>query len=143
MTHPHAKPPRVPEGFSELGHQGGFFRTIGPVYMTRTGAGERYGMWLDAERHGNVRDVVHGGVLVSFLDQFLGKIAWDALADRKAATVSLNTEFLAPALPGDWIEGEGKVVRRTSSLVFLRGRVLRGETVLATAQGVWMVIGPR
>ncbi len=137
------EPRPVPEGFAELGHQGGFFRTIGPVYMAGAGAAERYGMFLDAERHGNVRGVVHGGVLVSFLDQFLGKVVWDALVDRKAATVSLNTDFLAPARPGDWIEGEGRVVRQTSSLVFVEGRVRKGEEVLATARGVWMVIGSR
>lgn len=137
------EPRPVPEGFAELGHQGGFFHTIGPVYIAGAGTGERYGMFMEAERHDNVRGVVHGGVLVSFLDQFLGKVVWDALVDRMAATVSLSTDFLAPALPGDWIEGEGRVVRRTSSLVFVEGRVLKGETVLATARGVWMVIGPR
>jgi acyl-coenzyme A thioesterase PaaI-like protein len=116
---------------------------IGPAYQRRVNGLWRFGMRMEEARHSNVRGVVHGGVLTSFLDQFLGKLVWDALEDKLAATINLSTDFLAGAELGDWIEGEGEVTRQTGSLVFMHGRVLKGETTLATASGIWKVIGQR
>lgn len=132
----------IPEGFEPMPMQTGLFDVIGPIYQRRVDGVWRYGMLMD-ERHTNVRGVIHGGVLFSFLDQFMGKLVWDALEDKLAATISLSTDFLAAAKPGDWIEGEGEVTRQTGSLVFMRARVFTGETTLVTASGIWKVVGQR
>ena len=133
----------IAEGWEPMPVSGGFFDLIGPVYQRRVNGVWRFGMAMEEARHSNFRGVVHGGVLTSFLDQFLGKLVWDALEDRLAATINLSTDFLASAEPGDWIEGVGEVTRQTGSLVFMHGRVLEGETTLATASGIWKVIGMR
>lgn len=77
---------------------------------------------------------------MSFLDHVLGKLVWQALGDRVAATVSLNTDLVAAARPGDWIEAAGEVTRKSSSLVFACGRAYVGESTLATAAGMWKVL---
>lgn len=132
----------IPEGFEPMPMQTGLFDVIGPIHQCRVDGVWRYGMLMD-ERHTNVRGVIHGGVLTSFLDQFMGKLVWDALEDKLAATINLNTDFLAGAGPGDWIEGVGEVTRQTTSLVFMRARAFTGETTLVTASGIWKVIGGR
>ncbi len=118
---------------------GAFVDGIGPFYEIRTGAGWRFGVRVE-ERHTIATGVAHGGLVMSFLDHVLGKLVWEALGDRIAATVSLNTDLVAAARPGDWIEAEGEVTRKSSSLVFARGRAYVGESTLATAAGVWKVL---
>lgn len=133
----------IPEGFEPMPLSGGLFDVIGPIYQRQIDGVWRYGMLMDAERHTNVRGVVHGGVLTSFLDQFMGKLVWDALVDKLAATISLSTDFLAGAGPGDWVEGEGEITRQTGSLVFMRARAFTDGKTLVTASGIWKVIGQR
>ena len=131
----------VPEGFETMALAGEFAHTVGPFYQKRTAGGWRFGM-LAEPRHTNPAGVVHGGVLITFLDHVLGKLVWDALKGEIAATVSLNADLLAAAKPGDWIEAEGKITRRTRSLVFIRGRAYLGDKAIATASGVWKVQKP-
>ena len=133
----------IPEGFEPMPMQTGLFDVIGPIYQRRVNGVWRYGMLMDERRHTNVRGVVHGGVLTSFLDQFMGKLVWDALENKLAATINLSTDFLAAAKPGDWIEGTGEVTRQTGSLVFMRARAFTSEKTLVTASGIWKVIGKR
>jgi len=132
----------VPEGFEPMVQSGGFVDAIGPFYEKRVGGGWRFGVLVEA-RHGNPAGVSHGGLLISFLDHLLGKLVWEALVDKAAATISLNSDLIAAARPGDWVEGEGEVSRKSSSLVFARGRAFSGDKTLATANGVWKVLGPR
>lgn len=132
----------VPPGFEPMPLSGAFVEAVGPIYQRRDGEGWRFGMAIEA-RHANPTGVAHGGVLITLLDHVFGKLVWDALRDRTAATISLNADLLAAARPGDWVEAEGGVSARTLSLVFVRGRAVRGEVTLATASGVWKVLGPR
>ncbi len=133
---------QVPDGFEPMPGSGAFVDDIGPVYQKRVGEDWRFGMRVEA-RHANPAGVTHGGVLMTFLDHILGKLVWDALEDKVAATIGLNTDLLAAARPGDWIEAEGEVTALTASIVFARGRARAGETMLATASGVWKILGPR
>ncbi len=127
-----------PEGFEAMALAGVFARTVGPFYERRVAGGWRFGLLAEA-RHGGAAGVIHGGVLFTFLDHVLGKLVWEALGNESAATVSLNADFLAAAVPGDWIEAEGDITRRTSSLVFIRGSAYLGTKTIATASGVWKV----
>ena len=120
---------------------GAFAPTVGPFYEKRLAGGWRFAMLAEA-RHGSAAGVIHGGVLFTFLDHVLGKLACEALGDESAATVSLNADFLAAAMPGDWIEAEGGITRRTSSLVFIRGRAYLGTKTIATASGIWKLGQP-
>lgn len=132
---------RVPKGFAPMAQSGPFVDAIGPFYEMRTDRGWRFGLRVE-ERHANPAGVPHGGLLISFLDHLLGKLVWVALGNKVAATVSLNCDLIAAARPGDWVEGEGEVSRKSSSLVFARGRAYRGDRTLTTANGVWKVLGP-
>jgi acyl-coenzyme A thioesterase PaaI-like protein len=132
----------VPKGFDPMAQSGDFALGIGPFYEKRTGRGWRFGLRVE-QRHTIPTGVAHGGLVMTFLDHVLGKLVWEALGDRIAATVSLNVDLLAAARPGDWIEAEGEVTRKSSSLVFVRGRAYSGEETLATANGVWKVLGPK
>ena len=67
-------------------------------------------------------------------------LAWQA-AGRGVATVQFDMQFVSAARMGDFVETRPEVVRRTAALVFMRGTLLAGTRVVATAQGVWKILG--
>jgi uncharacterized protein (TIGR00369 family) len=120
---------------------GGFTDLVGPLWARREGEGWAYGLQADA-RHGNVHGIVHGGLLMTLIDNALGLTVWEATARQPAVTMQLNTQFIAAARPGDFIEARGEVLRVARSVVFIRGALsVGGETILA-ADGIWKVIRP-
>ena len=77
--------------------------------------------FLAEERHTNPAGIVHGGMLTTLLDHALSVIAWEANERKPCITVALDVQFLAPARPGDFVVAAGRIVRQTSSLVFMQG----------------------
>ncbi|MFD4837153.1 PaaI family thioesterase [Achromobacter sp. NPDC058515] len=117
----------------------GFAGLIGPLWARREGDGWAYGL-LAASDHLNPAGVVHGGLLSALLDHGLSAIAWEALARRACVTVQLDTHFLAPARAGQFLELRGRVVRATSSLVFMQGEVSVAGNAVATGAAVLKVL---
>jgi len=83
----------------------------------------------------NAHDTVHGGVLMTFADYTLC-LGANGGTNESVATVSCNSEFVAPAALGDLILGRGEVTRRGGSMVFVRCELLVGETVILTSSAV-------
>lgn len=129
-----------PEGFIPIDEPPGFDAMVGPYYRKQTDDGPVHGVLAEA-RHLNPGGVIHGGMLMTFIDRTLGALVWHAIGGRPCATVSLNTDFLAPARPGDWIECRGQVTRQTRALVFVRGELTTGDRTLMTASGIWKKLG--
>ena len=130
----------VPEGFRPFVSRGIFPEKIGPLYFKAEGENYTYGFLAD-ESHANGNGVIHGGMLVSFLDEVLGQIVWRLLDKKRCATITLNCDFVSSAKPGDWIEVKAEISRRALAVVFVRGELLvRGERIM-TADGIWKIIG--
>jgi acyl-coenzyme A thioesterase PaaI-like protein len=118
----------------------GFIGLVGPIY--RQDRGERWAFaFRAAGKHANLRGVVQGGMLMTFADRALGRNAWKAAGDRPVATIDFNMQFVTAGQLGEVIEVEPEVVRRTASLVFMRGTLTAGGRVVATCAGVWKILG--
>jgi acyl-coenzyme A thioesterase PaaI-like protein len=106
----------------------------------------RYGL-LTVPAHANPNGVVHGGVLMVFADHGLSLLAWEAAERAPCTTIQLNTHFLDAIKPGEFIELHGEVTRRTSGLVFLRGRIVAHHEDktrdVGGVDGIWRVLRPR
>ncbi len=85
--------------------------------------------------HLNGGGAVHGGALMGFADFSLFAIAYNALADVKAVTLTFNCEFLSAGGPGPRIEARGEVLRQTGSLLFVRGIVTQAKRPLLAFSG--------
>ncbi len=134
-------PSDAPEGFKPFRQAGAFADLTGPIYYKKLDdGGFAYGFRID-DKHLNPNDVVHGGMLFTFADQFIGR-AVVAETKRYCATIKLNVEFLAPGKNGDWIEGRSETMRITRDLAYMRGRVMSGHHTLMTAQGIWRLFAP-
>lgn len=120
---------------------GEFAAMIGPLFMRQTETGLRFAFEARS-KHTNARRVVHGGVLLGFADQTLGLTVQRAVGSLDVATVSLHCDLVASASPGDLIEGEATVTRIASRLIFVKGTLFCGSTIILNASGVWSRIKP-
>jgi acyl-coenzyme A thioesterase PaaI-like protein len=118
----------------------GFTQHIGPIWARREGEVWIYGLLPEA-KHLNSRGVVHGGMLMSFADEALSLWVWEAAERKRCATIQLDTHFLAAIRPGQFVIARGEVTRRTRSVLFVRGSFSVGEREVATAKGIWKVLG--
>ena len=103
-----------------------------------------YGLQTTAD-HANPQGALHGGVMMTLADHGLSMLAWEAVERAPCTTIQLNTQFLAAVQPGAFIWVAGEVVRRTNSLVFMRGIIRAADDTtdsrdVCAADGIWRVL---
>lgn len=125
----------VPDGFTET-YSEGLAALVGPFYRRQEDDGLCYAFRVE-DRHTNVFKTVHGGMLVTIIDEVMGTAAWEAIGRRRCATISLTSEFIDAPSVGDWIEGRAKMIRSTRSLVFMQGTLTVGGAIVLSANGIW------
>jgi uncharacterized protein (TIGR00369 family) len=113
----------------------GFLDHVGPLWRCRDAA-HRYGFVAD-ERHRNRRGVVQGGMLMTLADRGMGGAARGDDPEMAPATIQLNMNFVAAARIGGLVEVDCSIVRRTRTMVFVQAILSQGESVIATATGIW------
>ena len=133
----------VPDGYVINLWQRGFGRTVGPFYSKRDEANNEIMAFRVEEHHANGMNNCHGGMLMSFADRALGETAMRAAEGANCVTIQLEMKFIDVGRLGDWIEIRPQVVKRTGSLVFMRGDVRDGTRLLASADGVWKILRRR
>ncbi|MFB9970897.1 PaaI family thioesterase [Pseudoroseomonas cervicalis] len=116
-----------------------FLDLVGPLWARKEGDGWAYGLQTKPH-HANGRAIVHGGLLVTLADNALGMTVWEATGRQPAVTMQLNTHFLATAQPGDFIEARAEILRRTRSVVFVRGVLSVGDRPILAADGIWKLL---
>ncbi|HDZ37186.1 MAG TPA: PaaI family thioesterase, partial [Marinobacter sp.] len=117
----------------EMTQYDGFVGLVGPFWKRENADGSTSHGFEAEERHVNLLGVVQGGMLMTFADRSLGLEAWKAAGDQPSTTVQFNMNFIAAAQIGSFVEVTPVVTRATRSLIFMEGRLVNGETELATA----------
>lgn len=124
------------DGYHVWGDLDPFENLIGPFYMKENGDGTYKSAFVaEAERHCNNGGALHGGLLMSFADFALFAIAKDAL-DGPCVTVGFNSEFVSAGQAGTLVEASGEIMRATRSLLFVRGQIFSGDTIIMTFSGI-------
>lgn len=114
----------------------GFIEHVGPLWELRNAGSTRFGFIAD-RRHANLLGVVQGGMLMTFADRALGLQAWEAADGVPCVTIQFDMQFLSSLRIGEFVELCPEVVRRTTTLVFLRGMLMAGSRSIAAASGIW------
>lgn len=136
-------PGAIPPGFAPRRAGGPFLEPIGPIFRRPDDGGATFGLRIE-RRHCNSQDVAHGGMLATFADLALGiGGAEQAGAPGHFITVSLVTDYLAPAPLGAWLECRPALLRRTARLMFVEGRFLADGVAVLRASGVFSLPRPR
>ncbi|GGC06716.1 PaaI family thioesterase [Pseudoduganella buxea] len=132
----------VPPGFERIKRGGPFVAGLGELYYRRNGADIVIALRV-TQRHTNMRGIAHGGLLASLADTALG-IGLTLWCDGKQSfvTVSLTTDFLAAARPGDWVEAHVQVERIGGRVAFAGCHLEAGGKRLLRATGVFAVMAP-
>ncbi len=119
----------------------GFSQHVGPFYQRTTDNRIQRALPID-HRHLNPEGVVHGGALTTFMDYVIYRAIGDEISHEiQFATINLNCQFLAAGKAGDCLLGEGKVVRKTKSVIFAEGIIFCEARQLMSASGIWKIIG--
>lgn len=118
----------------------GFVGLVGPVWQRKEEDGLALAV-MAAAKHRNRRGVVQGGMLATLLDRAIGLNVSEANGHRPQATLQLDIHFLEAAKIGDFIEARCRIERRTRSVTFATGTASVGPRAVATARGVWKILG--
>lgn len=134
------------DGEGLIENETGAQRLIGYVLDVGRGDGSAR-CWLDVgPQHTNRHGMLHGGLIVSILDNAMGATgSLTVSADGRAPflTVSMTTQFHAPARLGDRITATGRVTGGGRSLLFIAGELVdRDGRLIATASGVFKPVPP-
>jgi len=119
-----------------------FEKYAGPIYKPpqQVDGEQRYGFLVE-KRHCNPYGMLHGGMLSTVADTLLGSVVYHATGGVPIATIYLNTEFIAGAREGDWVEGKATLRKKGRRVVFTQGDFFVGDKLIATSAGAWAIIG--
>ncbi len=85
--------------------------------------------------------IVHGGAIMTFADMALGYATGHATGgNAQFVTAQMQVYFTAAAQVGDFVTCHAEVIRKTSSLVFVRGLIEAGGRTVASADGIFKLL---
>ncbi|MGF6861598.1 acyl-coenzyme A thioesterase PaaI-like protein [Rhodobacteraceae bacterium MBR-64] len=122
----------------QLDPDDGFVGHVGGLWRRKVDGVNRFAFVARAF-HANSNGVVHGGMLMTFIDRAMGHTARGTTGAVRCATISLTHQFLAPTQIGDLVEMTPQVARSSARTVFLIGTAFVGDAPVVSAQGVWRV----
>jgi len=97
------------------------------------------GMEAD-RRHLNLLGIVHGGVLMSLLDNAMGLAIMLACRDEKTVTATMNTHFLENAKAGR-LRCEGEIIHRIGRTITLQAFVKdEDDRLIAWGSGTYRIV---
>ena len=93
-------------------------------------------------RHTGYRDVTHGGIVFSLLDDVMANWLW--LQGIKSFTAKADIRYRAELPIGTAVRLEGRCLKRRGRFVQMRGRVIQQSdgAVVAEATGSFMIEPP-
>ncbi|MBP2511709.1 MULTISPECIES: PaaI family thioesterase [Agrobacterium] len=119
----------------------GFIAHVGPVYHVPFSAGEGRFRFVAEPKHRNRAGFVQGGMLMTFADRAMGRTARQSDEKRAQATAQFSMQFYEPVRIGECVEIVCTIEKQTRHLVFMRGELLVSGRQVASATGVWKIIG--
>jgi acyl-coenzyme A thioesterase 13 len=121
--------------------QSGFVEVNGPLYYRLHGGILTMALRVEP-RHCNPAKNCHGAMLAGLADQAMALTAALQNNPRKMlVTISLKTDFLAPAPAGSWVETTSSVLRLTPSLAFVESGLWVGPSRVLRAHGMFSIPG--
>lgn len=133
----------IPDGYKPLKRGGGYLVSLGPWYCRLDAKGQCVLAIRVEDRHCNIRHIAHGGFLVAMLDTALGIVISNSREPpQPIVTVSLTTNFVSSAEPGDWVDARVNIDRMGNRLAYASCQLVCGERVIMTGTGVFALMKP-
>ncbi len=91
------------------------------------------------KHHQGYKNIVHGGMMATVLDEIMVNLAW--IEGKPAVTAQLNVSLKKAAKVGENIHLEGRLVKEKARTLYTRSEAKNDQgEVLATAEGVCVKI---
>lgn len=130
----------VPAGFERAKFSNPFLDMAGPYHVRSDGECIVVGTRIHEGQINHI-NVAHGGVLGTLADVALSLQVHEAERPRlPVATMSLNTNYLAAAKLGDWVEAYCTIDRMSKRTAYCSGRIVCGDRVLMTMTAVFAIL---
>jgi uncharacterized protein (TIGR00369 family) len=130
----------APQGFKQIPPSAGnaFQTLVAQIWGQFDGKTAVFGFRVE-ERHANPLGSCHGGMLLTFADNYLPTVIrlQEGTEDGFTPTVSLTADFLAPAQRGQWVEGRGRLLQRTGRLLFVEGHISTRNTPVMRVSAIF------
>lgn len=114
----------------------GMVAHLGGLWLRETEGRYEFGL-LSTPHHANRNGLVHGGMLMTFVDRAFGTVARLTSGAPRGATISLSHQFVTPLKIGSFATVEPKVIKLTTRMAFVEGTVIANGEPILQAQGVW------
>jgi uncharacterized protein (TIGR00369 family) len=110
---------------------------LGKMIIRSEGANNARLRMFPEHRHSNLRDSVHGGVTLGFIDvaMFGTSRILGLIEAGTAVTLDLSVQFIGAGVIGAPLEAEVELLEETGRLLFMRGIVSQGESRVAAFSG--------
>ena len=133
-----SRPSKIPPGFRPIPDLAGFAEANGP-WFEKIEDGRAVRGFLPGPQHANGLGIVHGGMMAAFLDSAMGMAVFQTLG-RRAVTMRLSLDYLAPGRLGDWLEAEGEVIGHDEHVAQVRGRLYGPRHEVLTGLGSFALL---
>ena len=90
--------------------------------------------------HLNTGKIAHGGFLSTIADTGMGTAAHQSAGNKRCVTISLDVKFIYPALQGQFLDGNIKILKKTKSLIFIECKIQNQESIVVLSSGVWKIL---
>ena len=126
--------------FEQISIKPGFMKHNGGV-LFRTISNTEYEFKTTInENHLNAAGITHGGYLSALIDAGAGTAAHRASGSAPCVTISLDLKFIGASKVGDEITGFTRILKKTSTLVFLFCEQRCNDKTITSASGVWKIL---
>ena len=128
------------EKFEQISLKPGFMKHNGGVLFRNISENEYEFKSIINENHLNAAGITHGGYLSALIDAGAGTAAHRSAQDYPCVTISLDLKFIGASKVGDEIVGNVKILKKTSTLVFLFCELKSNNKTITSASGVWKIL---
>ena len=129
--------------FEQISIKPGFMKYNGGVLFRTISEKEYEFKSIINENHLNAAGITHGGYLSALIDAGSGTAAHRAAGNVPCVTISLDLKFIGASKVGDEIIGHTRILKKTSTLVFLFCELKCNSKIITSASGVWKILTKR
>ena len=126
--------------FEQISIKPGFMKHNGGVLFRAVSDTEYEFKATINENHLNAAGITHGGYLSALIDAGAGTAAHRASGSAPCVTISLDLKFIGASKVGDEITGFTRILKKTSTLVFLFCELRCNGKIITSASGIWKIL---
>jgi uncharacterized protein (TIGR00369 family) len=126
--------------FEQISIKPGFMKHNGGVLFRTVSDTEYEFKTIINEDHLNAAGITHGGFLSALIDAGAGTAAHRASGNAPCVTISLDLKFIGASKVGDEVTGFARILKKTSTLVFLFCELKCDDKIITSASGIWKIL---